>query len=340
MANKKKVADQDQSLELNETPTVNDPSDPTYGNDDLKAEKSGSIVSSGFVIGMVLIVLGALFLLNNLGFMDINFSNIMRLWPLILIMIGVSMLSIRGVVGRILGIVVVLLLLAILAMASVGFISPNQYSETSPRTQEVEISQESNGSNPAKVRIDAGIGKLEIDSAAIDSLVQAHLESSFAQLNQSSSVKDGVQEVILKSEGSMGWWSGKQKNDLFVTLSELNPIKLEVKSGASDVAIDASKMRMESLKLDSGASKVDVRLGDKVEDVSLDLDMGMSSMTLKVPEESGVRIELESGLSNIEFDDLVEVEEGVYESKGFKDAANQITIVGDMGMSNFEIKRY
>ncbi len=67
-----------------------------------KPKNCGS--SPGFVIAMVLIGLGVVFLLNNIGFVHIRIFDIWRYWPLILILSGVTKLaSARGPLGQMLG---------------------------------------------------------------------------------------------------------------------------------------------------------------------------------------------------------------------------------------------
>ncbi len=49
-----------------------------------------------FVLAVVLIVLGALFLLNNLGITNISLGELIsKWWPALLILVGISML-LRG----------------------------------------------------------------------------------------------------------------------------------------------------------------------------------------------------------------------------------------------------
>lgn len=50
-----------------------------------------------FVLAVVLIVLGALFLLNNLGITNISLGELIsKWWPALLILVGISMLLRRN----------------------------------------------------------------------------------------------------------------------------------------------------------------------------------------------------------------------------------------------------
>lgn len=45
--------------------------------------------------GLLLIIAGLLWILNNTGFIDINFNHVIRLWPLLLIFWGITILPVR-----------------------------------------------------------------------------------------------------------------------------------------------------------------------------------------------------------------------------------------------------
>lgn len=57
-------------------------------------------MKSNLIAPLVLIVLGTVFLLDNLGYADINLSRVIALlgvwWPAILILVGVGLLFKRG----------------------------------------------------------------------------------------------------------------------------------------------------------------------------------------------------------------------------------------------------
>ena len=51
---------------------------------------------------LILIAIGLLFLFSNFGWVDFNWSSIWRLWPLVLIFWGISILPVRDLVKSIL----------------------------------------------------------------------------------------------------------------------------------------------------------------------------------------------------------------------------------------------
>ena len=72
--------------------------------------------SNGIFWGGLLIVLGIFWLLRNVGFLHIDWQEVSRFWPALLILAGIGLLASggeRGSVGR--GISGILIALAVLA---------------------------------------------------------------------------------------------------------------------------------------------------------------------------------------------------------------------------------
>jgi cation transport ATPase len=76
--------------------------------------------------GLLLIIIGALALANNFGWVNVHWSNILSLWPLIIIAAGLSMLSIDNIIWKIIATILMLLTLAACTLAALGY-SPNSY---------------------------------------------------------------------------------------------------------------------------------------------------------------------------------------------------------------------
>ena len=90
----------------------------------------------------------------------------------------------------------------------------------------------------------------------------------------------------------------------------------------------------------TGASSMTLTLGDKEALQKVLLDSGASSMTVRVPRDSGVKLIYDGGLSSKNIADLDEVSEGVYQSPDYDDAKNAIEIKADVGLSSFTLERY
>lgn len=289
--------------------------------------------------GLLFVLVGTLFLLNNIGYISVNFDNVLRMWPLLLIAIGVSLFTFRGLVPKMVGVLMMVVLLGVAGLAAAGYIQPSQI-QSEIETKEASVAMEGDEAEAARISIETGAGKLKVDSDDIDSLVQSRLESSFANLQQSSITRDGVQEVKISTEGSTSWFGNNVTNDLFVTLNRARALELDVDFGVADAHLDLTDTLLRKLTLDIGASKAEVRLGGREEEIEVEVDAGMSSIVFEIPNDSGVRVQVEAGLSNRDVGGLREVSDGAFESEGFDKAERKVIITGDIGMANLEIERY
>ncbi|MBL8160082.1 hypothetical protein JNJ66_06525 [Candidatus Saccharibacteria bacterium] len=287
--------------------------------------------------GLLLILLGGLALLHNFSVVSVDFGNLLRLWPLLLVAAGVSMLSLRGWLGTALAIAVGVAVLGSVTAAALGWWRPHTSSNTPART--VEVRQSGQQVQRATVAVDGGAGRITIGSGGV-SLVSAKLESTAASLRQRSETRGDRQSVAISLESAGRWWRGDIKNDLSVTLTESLPLTLLLDTGAAQMQGDLSAVKLERLDIDSGASGIDVRLGANVPKTEVNIEAGMSSVTLALPKQAGVSLRLDAGLSNRELPGLRQTGDDYFTSDNYASAANRIDIRGSIGMSNLELTYY
>jgi hypothetical protein len=286
--------------------------------------------------GMLLVVVGTLILLDNFNVLDVELSNAFQLWPLAIIAIGLSILSLKGWVATFISTVFVIIsLAAVIIVTTTGYTGFNR----SDATYTTSITQRSDIQN-ARVEVKAGAGKLVIGSESNQSeVVTAQLESTHASLRENSWRDGDTQRVEIGISDSSNWWIGNWHNDLFVQLSESLPMELAVNAGASTVDADVSNVQLSRLNMDVGASTTTLTLGDKADELNVNIKAGASSLTVRVPRDAGVSVRTQGGLSSSNFDGLQEVGDR-YETEGFTDAQKKITIDAEVGAASFRLQRY
>jgi hypothetical protein len=297
---------------------------------------------SNFVLGRIfwgglLVILGALFLLNNLGVIEARIGDIFDLWPLALIVVGVSILSLGSRLARILSLVFVLLLLVLIAFVGAGGLSNFAVSERVSNSIVEQADSES-----AEVSIKAGAGTVDIAGAEQDNLVEASLKSSGTELSKTSRVVDGVQRVSLETQAPSGWWLyGSRVNELEVFLNAGVPLNVSIDAGAARLDGDFEDVQLETFRLKIGAADAKLRFGSLVENLKIEIDAGVSNVVLQVPESSGVRLKLDGGLmSNRDQRGFVDKGDNVSETDNYTEAEKKIEIIANVGVSNLQISRY
>lgn len=288
--------------------------------------------------GLLLVIVGGLIFFDNLELVEVNWNDLWRLWPLIIIATGISILSLRNVIWRIVSILLIALTLGAIVWVMVGDYPGTQIL----RSSEISVQKTSDAVKQAEVSIKTGASSLKIDTANQNEIVKSKLESNIANISEKSTVSSGIQQISLAMDTnrSINWWTGNVRSSWTVSLTRNLPLKLIVDAGASATDIDVSKAQLQSATIKIGASSLTLKLGDKEDAVNVNLDSGVSSITIRVPEKSGVRLRLESGLTSKNIADLDKVSENTYQSSGYDGSEHKINIDGEIGVSSFTIERY
>ncbi|OYX43741.1 hypothetical protein B7Y94_00805 [Candidatus Saccharibacteria bacterium 32-49-12] len=321
--NKKKVVEEG---EVVQSKAVSQPSRP--------ADKWGS----RFMWATFFIVVGVIMLLVNLGLLSVELSSLWRLWPILIIVAGLSVLSLRGWVG---GLVYGVAALGIACLTWAVLVGPLSQSTVDTAREDFSVARAGDDIERAKVSVKGGAASIDIKSQSSGDIVNGSIRSSFAKIKKDSSVSDRVQDVKLSLDGNARWWQGGNVNNLAVNLTNKLPVELDIDTGAVSVEADLSDVMLESLDLDAGASSVNVKLGDKVDLARVDIDTGASSIKLQLPESVGVELVVKDGLSSKDVPrDYKEIGERTYRSANYDKASKRVVITVDMGVSSLEITNY
>ncbi|MEI7689592.1 MAG: DUF5668 domain-containing protein [Candidatus Saccharibacteria bacterium] len=70
--------------------------------------------------GLLLVLVGGLLIADNFGWVNVNWSDLWRLWPLFIISAGLSVLSIRGIVWKIFSVIFAVAVLGVIGHVAVS----------------------------------------------------------------------------------------------------------------------------------------------------------------------------------------------------------------------------
>ena len=211
---------------------------------------------------VILIGLGILFLLNNLGILPWSvWEMIFRLWPVLIIAAGLEILiGRRSVLGSLVVLVLTLaLVVGLLRLFGAGIVGPAADTE--------EIVQALNGATQAEVVIAPAVGALHVGSLPEpDNLVEGviHLGSG-ERLVRDFEVQGEMATFALRSEGNfvpfVGSWGDEWVWDL--GLSPDVPLELEISLGAGQSDVDLTGLAVSDLKVSMGVGQTTVVLPDE-----------------------------------------------------------------------------
>ncbi len=315
--------------------------------------------SRGSVWGSVLVVTGLLWLLVQLGYVSFSDPEILRFWPVLLILAGVARLFARR------SVFFATLSWALIFAALVGAVrlkgeealgfpngSPFRWEGDSDNDGEIPGRRRSEsqlyayemeeGVKNARLNFRGGAGKFRISSPG-SPLFKGETKSTVIDYisNMKMNKADGSASIEFSADDA-GISPGQRKLENTVTMS-LNaaPVwTLDFAVGAGKGDFDLSRNKVRQLNLSTGISDVKIRLGDLSEAVQVNIESGVASVEIMVPETSGCRIRIDGAVNKKDLNGFEKVENGMYQTPGYEAAERKINISCDAGVSSVKVKRY
>ncbi len=304
--------------------------------------KLGSIFFGSF-----LLVLGGLFLVKNLGIETTSIDSLTKLWPLILITLGVSYLIGNEVIARVLstvsgvlGGVIVWTLFQQFTPSKVSLFSSSPTSADSVANLQSLVALYDGKAPKARCKLEAGVGEFFLRDTT-HHLLKVEAKSNFGIYELRQVRKDDTEEVVIEMQDAEVTLGQKMTNKFALALNP-NPIwNIQTDIGAAKVDFDLSLFQVQHIDIESGAASVKLKIGSRCDSVRLDLSTAASTLKLLVPKESGCQIVSEDDFSSkINASGFTKHDKSVLRTKGFEDAPKKIYIVLESGLSNLNIERY
>lgn len=298
----------------------------------MEKQRHGSLVWAA-----ILIAIGVVLLLNNLGWTAITVWDLLQLWPVLLIAAGLDLLiGRRSAWGSVLVLIVLLLLMGggLWLLSSAG-------PALGPAVEEVAVPLQ--GAAEADVEIGFGVGELRIDSGAgsgqlLEGTVALHRGE---RLDRSARLQDGTLSAALRSQGQwvtpLFTWGGQPEWRLSLTREV--PLRLFVEGGVGDVSVDLDRVLLSGLTVQMGVGRAAVTLPT---DGGFEgrLDNGIGLLLVRVPPGLGVRIQSSTGLGTISVPSGYDRDGDAYESPGYRTAQERVDLWLENGIGLIRVETY
>jgi hypothetical protein len=301
---------------------------------------------SSLVGPVILIGAGLLFLLNNLGLLSWDvWPVILRLWPVLLVGIGLELvIGHRSLVGSLL---IVIILLGTLLVAAWPFVGRGVV-RAGVNTE--EIVQVLDGAQRADVEINAGAGDLRLVSLPVDQdgrserLIEGQVVlPAQVHITQSTQKEGDTLYYALRGEGIETWvpwragqstWKGLRWD---LQLNREVPMKLQLNTGVGRAVVDLSRMNLTSLRVAAGVGEITLTVPRQG---SLDarIETGVGGFTLIVPQGMAARITVHRGLGDVDVEGDYSRAGDTYTSPGYAIAANRLELDVHCGIGELIIR--
>jgi hypothetical protein len=242
--------------------------------------------------GILFILVGGLLLLNNIDVLDWwVWEDVLSLWPLILIAIGVEKIFTKSKVEFIAYLAPVALAVTVIWVAFDANDGGTTFSRQGSRyLQTIDV-------EPGIQKIDAMIDLNEGDLRLIGTdtkLFRGRAGGWRDRPTVEYSLKDGVAHVDVKQRGrstrwiQLGRWSGD--GDWRFSLSNKFPVTLKCTGGSSSMTLDCRDLQLDDVEVDSEDGSVTVFIGTLRQSVRVKLTGEEGAFDVRVAPTSGVRV--------------------------------------------------
>jgi hypothetical protein len=290
--------------------------------------------------GVLLVALGALFLLDTLNIASICLGDLWKYWPLLLVLWGIGALvkntKARWVVAALVAILLSLILYSFFSFRWVE--SSSEERDSNVQSQLLSEPYEPGITN-ATLEISAGAAKVIVEGST-DKLIEADTRSSFGKCTLSAWGEGDTRNIELKIPGHGGpFHFGRIRNEATIRLNETPSWEVSLGVGATSAELDLRSFAVKRLVVDAGATSLKLSLGLPKEETDVEIDAGASSITIEVPQAAPCAISIDAPLSSKDFDGFHKVESGRYETENFEAGPGAIHIKIDAGVSSIRVTR-
>ncbi|MCX6284998.1 MAG: DUF5668 domain-containing protein [Bacteroidetes bacterium] len=302
---------------------------------------------------VILIALGLLILLSNLGFVNSGWRILWNLWPLILVFWGIAVLPIKDLYKIIS--VIIILAFTVTFFNRLTEKSPwwgfhngwqNHYNwsdddnDTSSGTySEQNLSVPSDSlTKHGVLDLDAAAGSFTIEGLTSDFL-SFHKTGDIGNYSLTSKDTLGVKRINLSLEKDHVR-SSVHSNKVDIKLNEKPSWKMIFDIGAAEMNLDLTNYIIDTISVDAGASSIKMKLGDKSPCTHVSLNAGASSIKVEVPEGTGCQINSESFLISRNFKGFDKKADRMYQTSNFNSSKKKIYITVETAVSSIEVNRY
>lgn len=273
--------------------------------------------------GLILVALGGVLLCNTLGYLTWSvWQSLIALWPVLLVGLGLAIATRKSF----------FLPLALLAIILWTALSPIEAFPKWPARQASFSVPLTGETTQASILLALGAARVNLSGGSPD-LLDAHIQYHGDRPVLLQKHAGGLTQVSLEQTTGGGEWNIRLNGDV--------PFEIAVEAGASSVDLDLRHLLVSFLRVEAGASRVEVAFGEGLDYVETAIDTGASSVTVSVPRSMAVRVELQGALNSHNLADEGLIPDGdTWISPRYNEAQKRLDISVDAGVGSLQLSKY
>lgn len=211
---------------------------------------------------------------------------------------------------------------------------------TRPRTQAPaeNVTLPLNHAARAHLRLSYGAGELNLRGGELTNFLSGTFTGGVEHTTRHEG--DELRARLRSPEAEWSWLTAPSEPRIWsIQLTEAVPLSLDLRTGASANELDFSSIRLTELRIKTGASSTNVTLPANAGHTRVEISAGAASVTVRVPEGVAARIHALSAVGSAEVDTArFPRSGGIYQSPDFETALNRVEIHAKMGAGSITIQ--
>ena len=331
---------------------------------------SGRGGGRGIVLPLLLIAVGSVLLLNNLGVLSWTvWANLAQVWPVVLVLVGIELVLGRRtpLLGFVLAAIVIAVAIGVVAHSTGGPGNVTAAPVADPGNVVAGVNQKVTRASPvvnaasqphvdvplgdaqsARVSLSVGAGDLRIGALPTgDASVLATADATLpngVSLVKTVANHDGEAELTLATQGRGGsFWPfanhGQRSESLTVSLGNKVPLNLQTNLGAGQSDLDLTNLPIQTLDVNTGGGQTTIHFPINANQTRANIRSGAGQLTLIIPPDTGAYLHTTNGLVSVHVpsDRYTQVADG-YQSDNYASAKSQIDIYVQMGVGQVDVQ--
>jgi len=304
--------------------------------------------TSNIFWGVFFVSIGSLVLIGNLTDLNFTWNSAWKFWPMVLVLIGVSIL-VKNQIGKgiVAGLAALVLSLTIYASVSATTNLIDDDFEIHFDDDEDAVFDTTNFSQDysdsiktATLNFNSGAGGFKILTPT-DKLIDFITEGNVNSYSLDRQDMDSHAEINFEMRNNHIKLHNKNyKNSVEMSLNKNPEWALNFSVGAASVDLDLTQYKVSRLDVGMGAAAFNVKLGNLVDVARIKIDAGASDIDILIPDSVGCEINDEAALSSRNYEGFKKVDNDLYRSENFDKYPKKIYIDINCGVSSIDVKRY
>lgn len=296
----------------------------------------------GVFIGLIFVIAGVMWILSELNIVDIPlyliWISVGKMWPLILICIGICIIFRSRIVTFLIALIYVALIVlgayALSGAINIPFIDKiDYYQDNNGIIGDEQHLDMPDGTTSAKLILNMGIAEDTQIASTDTNYIINYKTSANAVLNTSN--EEGKQVININTE------KYRLKNSGFY-LNKKVAWDISLKSGASEINMNLEDLNVTSVDISSGASEIKGILSSLAKRTDINISSGASDIEFKIPKGSACEVISSSAATSITIDGtkLSGIGKKTYRTNNFDSANNVFYFNVSSGASEITISYY